>query len=618
MWIDAICINQQDEKGEKPSQISMMRQIYQQSARVFVWLGEDHGEVHVALDAIRKIGLEQAAHVNHQPHSDTECGPSDITTPGPAFEVNRVEEEAFKQFFQRSWFTRTWVVQEVCLWQSEPPLVFCGPHVLPWHLFLYAWMGLKRLDLSIPQDKTRLKTMGLRYRIDALEIASSIQESRIAGIHQTLHRLLKGARSLQTAKVHDKVFALLGLVDERCGRADGSNTATQTLLDGRPSLKIDYTVPASELFETVARDIIHRERSLSILSSAEDTEEVSVSKSSWVPDWTHLPITFTLEGLGTYRAASCTTAYLNDVRKPHVLDVAACVVDQVAICSARPFVGEELLPLSRSLWVCFGSRLKDYPTGELSLDAFWRTLVANTAERRNMNNTMGNQLRYSFIIAVGITGSGDHRCVHPIHPLIDMEPGSTRRQEEQPASMANIIPRHAHNDGSKSGVVTLIPNDDSSPAETTHAHIKSPVAYQSSQPSSQSTKSNARDIEILSSGLKELFQEDETKTIYGHYFERLADKACNGRRFFVTRRGFMGIGPLRAKTGDTVAILKGGNVPYILRHDREEVPDDKQGNLPKTFKLVGEAYIHGLSDGQGIAHMKNPESMTDWRVILLI
>jgi hypothetical protein len=61
-----------------------------------------------------------------------------------------------------------------------------------------------------------------------------------------------------------------------------------------------------------------------------------------------------------------------------------------------------------------------------------------------------------------------------------------------------------------------------------------------------------------------------------------------------------------------------GALPYILRHDREEVPDDKQGNLPKTFKLVGEAYIHGLSDGQGIAHMKNPESMTDWRVIQLI
>ena len=132
MWIDAICINQQDEIGEKPSQITMMRQIYQQPARVIVWLGQDQGEVHVAFDLIRRILLEQDAYDQHNPHAGIDCPPIDVTTPASAFQVNRVEEEAFMQFFRRSCFTRTWVVQEVCLWQSEPPLVFPGSHVLQW------------------------------------------------------------------------------------------------------------------------------------------------------------------------------------------------------------------------------------------------------------------------------------------------------------------------------------------------------------------------------------------------------------------------------------------------------------------------------------------------------
>ena len=189
--------------------------------------------------------------------------------------------------------------------------------------------------------------MGSRISMGALEMAASIYRSRITGIPHSLHSLLMGVRSLQTTKVHDKVFALLGLVDEHCEPAERPDTAMQTHLDGRPTLKVDYAIPASELFETVARDIIHRERSLSILSSAEDTEDVSVSTSSWVPDWTCSPIAFPLGSFGTYRAASCTIAYLNNRPKPHVLDVAACVVDQVAICSARPFVGGKVAPLDQ-------------------------------------------------------------------------------------------------------------------------------------------------------------------------------------------------------------------------------------------------------------------------------
>lgn len=59
-----------------------------------------------------------------------------------------------------------------------------------------------------------------------------------------------------------------------------------------------------------------------------------------------------------------------------------------------------------------------------------------------------------------------------------------------------------------------------------------------------------------------------------------------GRRLFVTRRGYMGLGPAAAQVGDEVCVLLGGQVLYTLRGR-----DDNQ------FEFVGECYMHGMMDG---------------------
>ena len=40
-WIDALCIDQNDEADEKSTQIPLMRRIYQQAPKVLIYLGED-------------------------------------------------------------------------------------------------------------------------------------------------------------------------------------------------------------------------------------------------------------------------------------------------------------------------------------------------------------------------------------------------------------------------------------------------------------------------------------------------------------------------------------------------------------------------------------------------
>ncbi|KAH7202459.1 hypothetical protein DER44DRAFT_669606 [Fusarium oxysporum] len=74
------------------------------------------------------------------------------------------------------------------------------------------------------------------------------------------------------------------------------------------------------------------------------------------------------------------------------------------------------------------------------------------------------------------------------------------------------------------------------------------------------------------------------------YISALRDRV-NGWRFIVTEKGYAGVAPPSVRKGDTVAILKGGCVPFILQESK-----DRQ----RAFRLVGECYINGIMDGQGL------------------
>jgi hypothetical protein len=69
------------------------------------------------------------------------------------------------------------------------------------------------------------------------------------------------------------------------------------------------------------------------------------------------------------------------------------------------------------------------------------------------------------------------------------------------------------------------------------------------------------------------------------------------RSFAVTKSGYIGMVPRRCRNGDIVCVLYGGKVPFILRKCEEPFGRSDQGD---RYQLVGEAYVHGLMDGQGL------------------
>ncbi|KAJ5714153.1 heterokaryon incompatibility protein-domain-containing protein [Penicillium malachiteum] len=87
LWIDAICINQ-DDSDEKCKQIPLMRMIYAQAGQVIVWLGDvtDNGD-----QALSKI----------QHLAEASCVQM----------VSNIAEDYYSclKLLQRDWFHRIWV-----------------------------------------------------------------------------------------------------------------------------------------------------------------------------------------------------------------------------------------------------------------------------------------------------------------------------------------------------------------------------------------------------------------------------------------------------------------------------------------------------------------------------
>jgi hypothetical protein len=75
-------------------------------------------------------------------------------------------------------------------------------------------------------------------------------------------------------------------------------------------------------------------------------------------------------------------------------------------------------------------------------------------------------------------------------------------------------------------------------------------------------------------------------------FAMIHDLVYGGRRLFLARKKYLGLGPVSLQKGDAVFILSGAVAPFVLR----PTPASVAGR--RTFNLVGEAYVHGIMKGE--------------------
>lgn len=134
VWVDALCIDQSNLK-ERSHQVAFMQDIYQRAERVLMWLGEDEdGSVSTALGLID----ESLKHVR-QETGTLRPRPKEIKVELPSTEKNESRGfppprdpswKALVRLFQRPYFERVWILQEV--YQAASALVMIGDHRRDW------------------------------------------------------------------------------------------------------------------------------------------------------------------------------------------------------------------------------------------------------------------------------------------------------------------------------------------------------------------------------------------------------------------------------------------------------------------------------------------------------
>lgn len=67
-----------------------------------------------------------------------------------------------------------------------------------------------------------------------------------------------------------------------------------------------------------------------------------------------------------------------------------------------------------------------------------------------------------------------------------------------------------------------------------------------------------------------------------------------GRRFCLTKKGYMGMVPMNAAEGHLICILLGGSAPFVLKPGVREPQHDAWA----YYQLEGKCYLHGIMNGE--------------------
>ena len=557
-WIDQICINQWDMK-EKAHQVALMRDIYKQCSKCVTWMGEFEQEVHGCTNSDAQAVfdfLRQVAAAKTTPMKD-------LPILFQSSAEGHAARKAFQQFsmYGNPWWSRIWTVQEAIIPTSGE--LMWGPRSIPQQDVIYAARNLRDLhevkNLPVGFAACRYKYAELLRRL--LYPVHGFSHSKTDG---SLNLLMRW-RHREATDPRDKVYALLGLIP----------------LGVIPSAQsCDYTISVSELFEKVTLDLIKYEGNLRPLLAACEMPQKTPGISTWSIDFascnylghrqmrwwghSHRYYEFSASKGSRMEMATCSnneSLLLSGVYVDEILESCKllCVeaYEHVGLFQCRKPISDCLL-LMQKFWLSRPD-IKVYHDGFTWESALCRTLVGDLIMDEYPVDRLSSygraSLLYDFNKLFAELGVLE-RLLNGLGLEID----------------ANLNMDFA---------------DDISSAEDLER------GRRRNQVKKTRLANDAIAADISDVGKEGRFQSQLASELLalGELFESLVGMIEN-QAFFITKSGYIGIGPLRTQPGDQVWVFQGGNVPFVMRNIEEDKRDCPQ------LTLVGDAYVQSIMDGE--------------------
>lgn len=254
IWIDAVCIDQKNEK-EKTQQMGHMKLIYERASQVVIWLGTDPGADKRGFAMLENFN--RAIAINNKYVYDLEGSYEDGLLPP----VESSAWTALIKLFRRDWFFRVWVIQEAV--SAKNLSVVCGNLSVNWQHIVQVSRVCRETGL--------LGGYTTESPVRGTHSAAVIDLLKSPGNGVTLLKLLALTRCYKATDPKDKVFALLDIAS-----------------DGGSFEKYDYAHSTKHVFYSVAHRSLFQKKPFACLSSAGlSTTPRELQLPTWVPDWTN-------------------------------------------------------------------------------------------------------------------------------------------------------------------------------------------------------------------------------------------------------------------------------------------------------------------------------------------
>lgn len=572
LWIDAICINQ-DDSDERSFQVTLMRDLYSRAKRTIAYLGPEDDGTELGLSWLEQI---DAARSLPEPSAWLE----DAAT---SFQYDS-EWSSLNSLFGRQWWSRAWILQETIV---SPDLVFVfGKKMVTEKTLINALWFLR---LCYQNIGIALLARGFWMNGWSVPFNAIYKRFQLRGWHHEHRRLSLGSILSQRYEFYasdprDYIYAIFSLVEDTGGLVTSPN----------------YNLSVWKVYASLVRSYTQVYANLDIICLAGSPRELQ-ELPSWAPDlqirnesdgpfiqedclWlmnldaeealkadeqkqqsqrVHTASYPTSEWNATYRASGLSipdVTFSEDLRILTAQAVYIDVVDGTAGCQG--VVNSTTRGQTRSSFIAPNlqpqHRCSAYGTAEATKEAIWRTMLFDripTFQTQRAPDYAAALLAYGC--AKAGAGQGDATWRSVWNAMKDFEVDGVSLRDW---ICGGIDPCTAEKQA----------------AEATKLHLES-IKGREYDPT-------RLEDPVIPSCLQKLL--------------------VMQRRLFVTNGGYIGVAPLDSRRGDEVWIIHGCNIPVLLRKADEDYRE-----------IVGECYVHGLMYGEVMQDLETGRR-TASRVIL--